>query len=88
MNQFTPDANPYAPSSAEITPSTITIDDGRLTLVDWILCILCSGIGCIVGVVRLIQGKKSGVKMIGLSILFAVLWRVIAVVISASSNTP
>jgi hypothetical protein len=44
-------------------------DDSELTAVDWILCIVCSGIGCILGIVYLIQGKPKGGKMIGISLL-------------------
>ena len=44
-----------------------------LSTVDWLLCIFCGTIGCIVGIVRLIQGRPSGAKMIGLSILFSVI---------------
>jgi hypothetical protein len=36
---------------------------------DWVICILCSGIGCILGIVYLVQGKKKGIKMIGISFL-------------------
>jgi hypothetical protein len=48
-----------------------------LTALEWILCILCSGIGCIVGIVYLCQGNPKGGKMIGFSILFAIIGNVI-----------
>lgn len=48
------------------TPSD---DDSDLTAMDWVICILCSGIGCILGIVYLVQGKKKGIKMIGISFL-------------------
>lgn len=74
--------NPYdAPSTNE--PFVPPPDSGNLTAVDWIVCILCSGIGCIIGIVRLIQGKKSGPKMIGISLLFGVLWNVLAFLLQA-----
>ncbi len=48
-----------------------------LTPLDWCICIFCSGIGCIVGIVRLVQGKPSAYKMIGVSLVAGVIWNVI-----------
>jgi hypothetical protein len=48
-------------------------DDANMTAIDWVLCVLCSGIGCIVGIVYLIQGKPKAGKMIAISIAFIVL---------------
>jgi hypothetical protein len=48
--------------------------DTDLTQVDWLVCIFCSGIGCIVGIIRLIQGRPNAGKMIGVSLLFSALW--------------
>ena len=74
----TPDSdNPYQPSSQMDMHNPTPVDDGQLTAVDWVLCVLCSLIGCIVGIVRTVQGKKSGPKMIGISIAFAILWNLI-----------
>jgi DNA-directed RNA polymerase subunit RPC12/RpoP len=39
-----------------------------------LLAVLCSGIACIVGIVWMIQGKPKGIKMVGLSLLFSVIW--------------
>src|SRR5690348_2804387 len=44
---------------------------------DWVIIVLCSGIGCIIGIVRLIQGKPNGGKMLGYSLLFVVIWNII-----------
>jgi hypothetical protein len=54
--------------------------------VDWLLCIFCSGIGCIVGIIRMIQGDSRGGKMVGLSLLFAVIGNVIRFAIIAANN--
>jgi len=43
--------------------------DDNLEAVDWFLAICCFNLGCIVGLVYLIQGKKKGLKMIGINIL-------------------
>ena len=50
---------------------------------DWALAVFCSGIACIVGVVRLIQGKPKGLKMIGLSFLFSFLWSLVRMAVVA-----
>ena len=45
--------------------------DDELTGVDIALCLLCSNIGCIVGIVALIRGQTSrGGKMIGIALGF------------------
>ena len=51
-------------------------EDSDLSVGEWLVCILCSGIGCIVGIVYMVQGKPKGAKMLGVSFLFAVLWGV------------
>lgn len=72
--------NPYQ-SNNQIDPPAITNDPASLTTVDWVIAVLCSGIGCIVGIVRLIQGKKNAGMMIGVSIGMMVFWNIISVVI-------
>ena len=62
--------------------------EGELTPGDWLLCILCSGIGCIVGIVRLIQGNPTGGKMVGISLLFIVLWTIVRIVIAGATQMP
>lgn len=49
-------------------------DDDEMSTGDWVVAILCPGIGCIAGIIWAIQGKGKGGKMIGMSVLFAVLW--------------
>lgn len=67
-------------------PPVRTDDDANLSAIEWVLCILCSGIGCIVGIVYMIQGKPKGLKMIGISILFAILWSGIRFAIEAANR--
>ena len=43
-------------------------DDADLTVADWVICILCSGIGCILGIIYIIQGKPKGTKMLLISL--------------------
>lgn len=63
------------------TPVAMQTQDADLTTGDWVVCVLCSGIGCILGIIRLIQGKPNASKMIGMSILFTVLWFILRVYI-------
>ncbi len=59
-------------------------NDGELTGVDWILCLFCGGIACIVGLVALCTGDSArGTKMIFISIGMGILWRVIFATIVA-----
>jgi hypothetical protein len=53
---------------------------------DWVLCVLCSGIACILGIVRLIQGKPNAGKMIGVSILFVILWTGVRILLTVAMN--
>jgi predicted RNA-binding Zn-ribbon protein involved in translation (DUF1610 family) len=41
---------------------------------DWFVALLCSGIGCIAGIVWMIQGKPKGLKMTGISFVMAIFW--------------
>jgi hypothetical protein len=59
-------------------------EESDLQTSDWLLCILCSGIGCIMGIVYLIQGKPKGGKMIGISLAMGLLWNIIQIVLSAA----
>ena len=56
-------------------------EDSELTVGDWVGCILCSGIGCIYGLVVAIQGKPKGWKMVGISIAAAIFWTVVRTVL-------
>jgi len=57
-----------------------------LTTGDWLLCIFCSGIACIIGIIRLIQGRPGAGKMIGVAILFSVMWSLVRLLISSMSG--
>jgi predicted RNA-binding Zn-ribbon protein involved in translation (DUF1610 family) len=62
--------------------------DADLTGLDWVLCILCAGIGCILGIVYAVQGKPKGPKMIGISIAAAVVWNILNAILQASMSHP
>jgi len=52
-------------------------DDDNLSIWEIIFAILCGGIACIVGIVYICQGKKKGWKLILVSIIANVIWRVL-----------
>lgn len=56
-------------------------DDEDLTTGDWVVAILCSGIGCIAGVVWMIQGKPKGGKMIVASVVAGIVIRIVLTLI-------
>lgn len=59
---------------------TSSYDDGYdddMSTGDWIVAIMCAGIGCIAGIVWTLQGKSKGPKMIGVSLMAATFWNVL-----------
>jgi predicted RNA-binding Zn-ribbon protein involved in translation (DUF1610 family) len=60
--------------------------DDDLSTGEWVVAILCSGIGCIMGLIFLIQGKPKAGKMIGVSVLAGILWSVLRAVIEAMAQ--
>jgi predicted RNA-binding Zn-ribbon protein involved in translation (DUF1610 family)/phage FluMu protein Com len=64
--------------------SSSSSDDDDPSVLEWVICVLCSGIGCIVGIIYLIQGKPKGLKMLGVSLLFIIIWNIISFIIQSS----
>lgn len=60
--------------------------DDDMSVGDWVVAILCSGIGCIAGIVWMIQGKKKGPKMFGVSLVVGILWGIIRATIEAGNR--
>ncbi len=60
--------------------------DDDLTAAEWVVAILCSGIGCICGIVWLIQGKEKGKKMLAVSLIASVVWGTIRVLIETAAR--
>ena len=48
--------------------------DDDLSVGEWVVAILCSGIGCIMGIIWMIQGKPKGKKMFLVSFCFQLFW--------------
>jgi hypothetical protein len=63
-------------------------DDEDLTTFEWVICILCGTIGCIIGIIYMIQGKPKGAKMIGISIVAIVIWNLISFAARMSIQPP
>jgi hypothetical protein len=60
--------------------------DADLTGGDLAVAILCSGIGCILGLVWVSQGKPKGWKMVGVSLIAAFVIGIIRVLISVGGQ--
>ncbi len=60
-------------------------DDEDLTPGDWVVAILCSGIGCIAGIVWMIQGKPKGGKMLAVSVAANVFWGIVRVILEVAT---
>ena len=69
------DLNKPAKKKKKRASSSSTDDEMQVS--DYLICILCSGIGCIASVIYLIQGKPKAGKMLALSIGMIVFWNVV-----------
>jgi predicted RNA-binding Zn-ribbon protein involved in translation (DUF1610 family) len=61
-------------------------EDESLTGSEIVLGIICSGIGCIAGLIWMIQGKPKGLKMVGVSIVADIVKSVIVAIFQASQK--
>jgi DNA-directed RNA polymerase subunit RPC12/RpoP len=59
------------------------VDFSEMSGLDWVIAILCSGIGVIVGILRIIRGRPSGVPLLIVSISVAVAGAVIRIVLAS-----
>jgi predicted RNA-binding Zn-ribbon protein involved in translation (DUF1610 family) len=67
-------------------PSFIGGDTESLTVGDWVIAILCAGVGIIVGIIRWASGKPQGWKMLALSVASAIFWNILVFIISVASH--
>ena len=65
-------------------------DDEDLATVDMVLASLpmCTLIGCVAGIVYMIQGKPKGMKMFGLSFVMAIVWNIVRVMLESAFQQP
>jgi DNA-directed RNA polymerase subunit M/transcription elongation factor TFIIS len=61
-------------------------DQEELTGVDWVLIVLCSGIACILGIIRMIQGNPTGGKMVLFAILAQLFWVFVRIMLEAAAR--
>ena len=45
-----------------------------------------SGIGCICGIIWMIQGKPKGKKMFGISLVMVIVWNIVRAAIEAAGS--
>ena len=64
----------------------VATTDQDLSTGEWVLAVLCSGIGCICGIIWMIQGKPKGKKMFGVSFCFAILWSIVRGLIESQAQ--
>ena len=60
--------------------------DADMTTGDWVIAILCSGIGCIAGIIWMIQGKPKGKKMFFVSLGVQLFWGAVRVAIEVAQQ--
>ncbi len=61
-------------------------DGDEMSTGDWVVAIVCSGIGCIAGIVWMIQGKPKGTKMFLVSFGMQIFWGLVRLAIELSNN--
>ena len=76
-------------SSKKKSRSGSSSSDDDLTTLDWIVCIfpVCA-IGCIAGIIYMIQGKPKGIKMLGISVVAIIIWNIISFVVQMALVGP
>lgn len=78
---------PYSEPALEDRMVRTTADDDELSGSDILLCILCSNIACIVGLIRICTGRSSsGLKMILICLLTNVIATIIGVMAGVASS--
>jgi predicted RNA-binding Zn-ribbon protein involved in translation (DUF1610 family) len=60
--------------------------DADLSFAEWMVAILCSGIGCIFGIVWIIQGKPKGTKMLLVSLGMQFFWFLVQLAIQSANQ--
>jgi predicted RNA-binding Zn-ribbon protein involved in translation (DUF1610 family) len=65
--------DPRLKVQAKRTSLSVGGDDDNPNIWEWLLCILCALGGCIMGIVYATQGKPKGMKMVGISIVVAII---------------
>jgi hypothetical protein len=72
--------------AAEQKSKSVAAGDEDLSAGEWVAAILCSGIGCIFGIVWMIQGKPKGKKMFLVSFAMSLIWTAIRAMLDQASR--
>ena len=70
----------------QLKKQTMATEGAEMSTGDWVVAILCSGIGCIAGIVWMIQGKPKGKKMLLVSLSVQFFWFIVQVILTAASQ--
>lgn len=82
---FDPQLKKQAAKQAKAAKGSFIGGEGDdLTGGEWVVAILCSTIGCIVGIIWMIQGKPKGKKMFLVSLIVTVVWTAIRLAMESS----
>jgi predicted RNA-binding Zn-ribbon protein involved in translation (DUF1610 family) len=57
--------------------------DEDMSTGEWVVAIICSGIGCIAGIIWMIQGKPKGKKMLLVSIVANLFWSAVKIIVTS-----
>jgi hypothetical protein len=60
--------------------------DDDMTGGEWFIALVCSGIGCICGVIWMIQGKPKGKKMFFVSLAATVFWNIVRFAVETATH--
>jgi hypothetical protein len=60
--------------------------DDDMSTGDYVVAIICSWIGCIAGIIWMIQGKPKGIRMLIISACMTVFWVIVRIIIEASTG--
>lgn len=71
---------------AKAKASFIGGEGESLTTGEWVVALLCSGIGCIIGIVWMVQGKPKGKKMLLISLCMQIFWVLVRIGIDSANS--
>lgn len=67
-------------------PSFVGGDGDDLSAGEWLVAILCSGIGCIIGIVWMVMGKPKGKKMFLVSLCVSIVLSLVRVALESNAR--
>lgn len=61
-------------------------DDDDLSTLEIVVAVICSGIGCIISIIWLVQGKPKWKKMIAISLIMQAVWVTLRLLLMAANK--